>query len=399
MKTDSPRDWSRILPATLMLASLLLNLTSGCASGRSSTQGQGTEGGHPHLDQWLRDNSDPRYPADQFLTAVGFGSDANAAADSARAALLASFRTHIANTVERLEQESSHTRGDEVRYEAISFTTSELEATVKGTLEGAKLADATRDQRTGQSWALVVVHRATLAENLRRRIADHDRALAQIATQAGDFLAAGKIFRTLDLLRSVPEQLAELEAWRTELSLVQLGGKGLPSRSMTLGDYVDLRQRCAAEFTVALSVQATATDDDGTIRPLDSAVVAEQVKGALRGAIPGLGLVDTPELDGIDRSIFDGLPRGAQRELAGDANFLVRVRVDTDYSSRFGELYVYRSRYSARMLDLRSGEVLLADLSGTGGKSRPHANPTVAATNSLREVSAGLAAAIASSLR
>jgi hypothetical protein len=299
-----------------------------------------------------------------------------------------------------LEREfQQYTRGREAQITSSSFSRSILNARAEGTLEGAQVVDTAREAATGKWWALVVIHRQTMALNLRRRIDDHNRALASVDSRVRQLLAKQRELRALDLLRPVPAQLAELEAQRSQLGFILPGSVESVARGMTLGNYVELRQQCVAALTFALSFAVVATDENGVQRSLDAGRLDEAVKGALQESMPGIGVVLAPGLDTLDAHAFDALPRETRQRRAAGANFLIRGRVNTVFSSRFGSLYVYRSRYIAEVLDLRSGELLVAELAGEGGKSKPHARPDIAASNSLRDVSKALAAAMTARLK
>lgn len=385
--------------AALLILAPLAFVWAGCAG-----PGTATAELPPRLQQWMERNSDPRFPQNRYLVGVGVGDSPNAAGDDGRAAILGTFRTEIQNTITRVESELVRTEDGRTSFEGDSITLDNLEAEVAGTLEGARIADGAQHPETGAYWALVVVERSTLATNLLRRIDDGDRTLAQLAREARSMLESHRIFQMRALLATIPDHLARQETLRTELSLVA-GSRAVKPASIPLDEWIALEAACAAELAFAVQSVATWTDSRGMRRGASEAAeraILEAVKGGLRDADGMLGAVDAPALSGsqgLTPEAFDMLSRSVQRERAGGAGFLIRARVDSSFSSQFGSKFVYRSQYAAEIIDLFTGEVLTATISGEAKGSRPHANEEVAATLSLREASAALARDVAANLR
>jgi hypothetical protein len=199
---------------------------------------------------WVN-GSGKKYPAEMYLTGVGYADTRQAAEDRAYAAISKIFTAEINSKTEEWEkylQSDSKGRTEDSRQINIEQAT---EVSTKKVLENVTIAESWLDESKALYYALAVMDRPHATSALRDRIASLDLKVDELLKQAkqGDHK-----LQTVRALHSAVANLLLREAYNAELRVVNPAGKGSESDVSLAGTNRELREFLAKNFKIAVAV-------------------------------------------------------------------------------------------------------------------------------------------------
>ncbi|MFA5515578.1 MAG: LPP20 family lipoprotein [Desulfuromonadales bacterium] len=120
-----------------------------------------------------------RYPAEAFLTGVGYSASRATAEDHARSEIAKIFQVDIHSQMSSSEAQAQSAVGDLVSSDYSQSVRAELVATSNKALSGVRIAEVWPDPRTGEYYALAVLDRLAAARPLRSQLNDLDLTIAE----------------------------------------------------------------------------------------------------------------------------------------------------------------------------------------------------------------------------
>lgn len=181
---------------------------------------QATTGKRP---SWV-DGRARKYPAEQYLTGVGFGDTRRAAEDSAYAAISRIFQAQISSRTKEWEkyvQTEIKGKIQTTRDIQIDQLTS---VGTKKVLEDIRIAETWVDESEKSTYALAIMDRDHAAAVLRERIAGMDRDVLDLRRKAADTPDKVEAVRSL---RQAMRILLRRDLCNIDLRIVNPAGKGV----------------------------------------------------------------------------------------------------------------------------------------------------------------------------
>jgi hypothetical protein len=200
-----------------------------------------------------------RYPADRFLTAVGYGQDRPAAEDKARAEIAKIFFSEIDASNRTIQSIMESTAGGRTQSrESVDFEEI-INVSTRKILSGVRIAEVYGPPR-GQSqiYALAVLDRNQAQTILKSKIDDLDRDIHQLLDTSE---RQSQPLLRIKALHACVQKHALRQAYDAELRIVDPRGKGIPSRVNFAAIHQRLNDVLLKEFFIAVSVQGARAED------------------------------------------------------------------------------------------------------------------------------------------
>lgn len=185
---------------------------------------------------WLEGQS-RKYPADLFLTGVGYGDDRKTAEDSAFAAIARIFQAEIHSKTSELEKYTqTDVKGKTYISRDIKIDQITSVATNKA-LEDVTIAEVWNDESENRTYALAVMDRQHAMVSIKEKISAIDsdiELMQQKAVTASDKIEKARTMRAI--LRS----LLDREVYNTDLRMMNPAGTGIepPATLLTVKQHL-----------------------------------------------------------------------------------------------------------------------------------------------------------------
>lgn len=199
------------------------------------------------------------YPNDQFLTAVGYAVERNAAEDRARAEIAKIFYSDIRSSNQIYQEILETTAGGKTSStESVNFEEITRVSTEK-VLSGIRIGQVYQETKTDQQfYALAVLDRLQTQRILESKIKELDRDIDGLYNQALD--QEDRLTQVRYLQRTIQKHILR-QAYNAELRIVSTGGRSIfPTVSFT-----EIKSRLSEvllrDFFVALTVDGDRAND------------------------------------------------------------------------------------------------------------------------------------------
>lgn len=181
---------------------------------------QATTGKRP---DWV-DGRARKYPAEQYLTGVGFGDTRRAAEDSAYAAISRIFQAQISSRTKEWEKYVQTEIKGKIRTTRDIQIDQLTSVGTKKVLEDIRIAETWVDESEKSTYALAIMDRGHAAAVLRERIAGMDRDVLDLRRKAADTPDKVEAVRSL---RQAMRILLNRDLYNIDLRIVNPAGKGV----------------------------------------------------------------------------------------------------------------------------------------------------------------------------
>lgn len=219
--------------------------------------------------EWVEGRSS-EYPSTQYLTGVGQADSRNSATDQAYAAVARIFKAEVAAQAKDWESylvvENRGVSNAERRLAIDNVT----KVSTDKVLENVSIMDAWYDTNEGIHYALAVMSRSQAESSLMDKVSTLDRAIdADVAEarQTTDKLAK------VHALRRAGRNLVLREVYNTDLRVIRVSGRGIPSAYRVNELSGELEQFLATNLVLAVQVSGDHAEPVG--RALAEGLVRE----------------------------------------------------------------------------------------------------------------------------
>lgn len=165
-----------------------------------------------------------KYPAEQYLTGVGFGDTRRAAEDLAYAAIARIFQAQISSRTKEWEKYVQTEIKGKIRTTRDIQIDQLTSVATKKALRDIRIAEIWVDESEKSTYALAIMDRAHAAAVLRERIAGIDRDVLDLRRKAKDTTDKVEAVRSL---RRAMRVLLKRDLYNIDLRIVNPVGKGV----------------------------------------------------------------------------------------------------------------------------------------------------------------------------
>jgi len=206
---------------------------------------------------WIEGTS-RKYPAELYLTGVGYGDGRKAAEDSAFAAIARIFQAEIHSKTSELEKYTqtdvkgkTHSSRD-IRIDQLTSV-----ATNKA-LENVTIAEVWVNESENRTYALAVMDRRHAAVSIKEKIAAIDSDIAVMQQKAGK--ASDKIEKA-GTVRAILKSLLDREVYNTDLRIINPSGAGIEPPTSLFDVKQKLQSILSNEINIGVQLEGPHNED------------------------------------------------------------------------------------------------------------------------------------------
>ncbi len=206
---------------------------------------------------WI-EGASRKYPAELYLTGVGYGDDRKAAEDSAVAAIARIFQAEIHSKTSELEKYTqtdvkgkTHSSRD-IRIDQLTSV-----ATNKA-LENVTIAEVWVNESENRTYALAVMDRRHATVSIKEKIAAIDSDIAVMQQKAGK--ASDKIEKA-STVRAILKSLLDREVYNTDLRIINPSGTGIEPPTSLFDVKQQLQSILSNEINIGVQLEGPHNED------------------------------------------------------------------------------------------------------------------------------------------
>lgn len=206
---------------------------------------------------WIEGKS-RKYPAELYLTGVGYGDTRKAAEDAAYAAISRIFQAEIHSKTREWEKYTqTDIKGKTHASRDIQIDQITSVATNKA-LEDVTISEVWLDESENRTYAMAIMDRGHAAVSLREKMAALDRDIAVMQQKSETTTDKIEKVRTL---RTLMKSLLDREVFNTDLRIINPAGKGIDPQTTLLSVKKKLQEILSNEIHIGVQLEGPHNKD------------------------------------------------------------------------------------------------------------------------------------------